>query len=212
MTEFESPLGRQSFKSGQRRVFTVNDPNQEQLRHNLNVRSEHFQQVEQEQPLMELTREEAERFEAARSEAYRSRNVVSQNARERIEFLTGIGRIKSNFELEGKMFCLQSLKSGEFEDVLEAMLQLGDTTQGKYNFEIRRQILARSLVSVDGLLIEEIIGSDELEAKLDLIRHLDENLVSFMYLHYEKEIAEKSKKYLIKNQQDVEEVVEAIKK
>ena len=61
--------------------------------------------------------------------------------------------------------------------------------------------------------VEELIGSDDINQKLELIRSLDEILVAYMYKHYEEYILKVSKnKYAIKTEKDVEEVVEAVKK
>jgi hypothetical protein len=224
MTDIESPLGRKSFPGTQQqgRVLTVDDPTVgggPSPRHNLNIRPEHFRQAQpqqqqpQRQPLRELSSEEIAGYEKAREEAYRQQNVVSKTARERIEYLTGIGRIKTNFEMDGISFHLQSLKSGELESVLDTIISQGETNEAKFNFEIRRQTLARSLTAVDDMSVEELIGSNTIEDKLELIKSLDENLVDYMYKHYEEYILKVSRtKYAINTDKDVAEVVEAVKK
>ncbi|KKN61314.1 hypothetical protein LCGC14_0523050 [marine sediment metagenome] len=214
MTDIESPLGKKSFPSNpqQGRMLTVDDPTAGR-RHNLNIRPEHFSQEQQRQPLRELTNEEIAEFERAKAESQRNQNAISKTARERIEFLTGIGRIKTDFEMDGVTFHLQSLKDGELENVLDTMISMGDTNEAKFNFELRRQTLARSLASVDNMPIEELISSNDIDHKLDLIRAFDENLVDYMYKHYEEHILKASRnKYAIKTEKDVKEVVEAVKK
>jgi hypothetical protein len=201
MTDIESQLGKKSFPSnpGQNRVLTVDDPT--------------AAPAPQRQPLRELTPEEVAEVERARAEAQRERNVVSKTVRERIEFLAGIGRIKTDFKMDGVTFHLQSLKDGELEDILDVMIAMGETNEAKFNFEIRRQTMARSLASIDGMSVEELIGSDAIESKLELIKSLDENLIDYMHKHYEEHVLKVSReKYAIKTQEDVEEVVEAVKK
>jgi len=219
MTDIESPLGKKSFPSPQRqgRVYTVDDPTADGGSPAHNIRPEHFRRVPEppqaRMPLRELTSEEMEEFERAREEAMRSCDTISKSARERIEFLTGIGRIKTSFTVDGITFHLQSLKSGELEDVLDTMIKLGETNEAKFTFELRRQTLARSLCAVDEMSIDELIGSNNIEDKIHLIRSLDENLVDYMYKNYEEYIQKVSKnKYAIKTEKDVEEVVEAVKK
>jgi len=208
MTEIESSLGRKTFPSSQnqRAVYTVDDPtdmNTPQGRLNQamgNVRRE-------------LTDEEIAQFEQAKRVAAQAQQSVSHSVRERVEFLTGIGRIKTTFEMDGVKFHLQSLKSGELEEVLDLMMKLGDINEAKFTFEIRRNTLARSLYSIDNMTIAEVIGSKDMNDKLELVKSLDENLVSNMYKHYEQNIVQASRdKYAVKTDQDVEEVTEAVKK
>ena len=202
MTEIESPLGRTSFSSKQGRVFTVDDPTDSEV---LPVKSK--------RPIRELTDEEMAELDRIRAETRQTQNVVSKNARERIEFLAGIGRIQTDFVMDGVTFHLQSLKSGELEDVLDAMMSSGIKNDAKFNFELRRHTLARSLVSIDNMLIKEIISSDDIGHKLDLLKSLDENLIDYMYKHYEEHILKVSKnKYAIKTDVDVKEVVDTVKK
>lgn len=198
MTELESALGRRSFAlSQENRVLTVDDPTNARPR----------------EPLKELSVEEIAEFERARDSAKRNVSSITSTARERIEFLTGIGRIKANFTMDNICFHLQSLKSGELEEVLDTMIKMGETNEAKFNFELRRQTLARSLASVDSMSLSELIGSDDLEDKLMFIRSLDENLVDIMYKHYELNILKVSKeRYAINTDKDIEEVVDGVKK
>jgi hypothetical protein len=198
MTDIESPLGRKSFASAQNRVLTVDDPTEAQP---------------ERRAIRELTDEEMAELARIRTESKRTQNVVSQNARERIEFLAGIGRIQTDFKMDGVTFHLQSLKSGELEDVLDTMMSSGIKNDAKFNFELRRHTLARSLVSIDNMAIQDILGSDNIADKLNLLKSLDENLIDYMYKHYEEHILKVSKtKYAIKTDEDVKEVVETVKK
>lgn len=217
MSEIESPLGKQSFPGNpqQGRMLTVDDPTAGgSPSHNLNIRPEHFRQAQpQRQPLRQLTQEEIAGYEQAKAEAHRNQDVVSKTSRERIEYLTGIGRIKTDFEMDGVVFYLQSLKDGQLEDVLNIMIDMAEVNQGKFNFELRRQTLARALYAVDGMPIADLIGSSEMDNKLGFIRELDGNLIDFMYKHYEENVLKVSKtKYAIKNEKDIKEVVETVKK
>lgn len=221
MTDIESPLGKSSFPGNpqQGRMLTVDDPTAGGVspQHNLNIRPEHFRQQDQDQPqqapLRQLTPDEIAGYEQARAQAHRSQDIVDKTSRERIEYLSGIGRIKTDFEMDGVVFKLQSLKDGQLEDVLDVMLTMTELPQTKFNFALRRQTLARALAAVDNMPIRDIIGSDDVESKLEFLRELDENLINMMYKHYEENVLKVSKdKYAIKTEEDVVEVVEAVKK
>jgi hypothetical protein len=79
-------------------------------------------------------------------------------------------------------------------------------------FEIRRQLLARSLVQVAGLDVAQFVGSNELGARLELIDDLDEALLNRLYDEYLEMVRESREKYTIKSEQDAKEVVEDLKK
>jgi hypothetical protein len=218
MTEIESPLGKASFaapQQGQNRVYTVDDQSEQQAHPAYQRRS--APQQHQAQQVANLTRpltpEELEEVTRKRAEAQQAKTRVSRTARDRIEFLTQIGRIRSEFEMDGVKFGLQSLKSRELEEIHDLMVSLGSTTESKLNLEVRKHVLARSLYAIDDIPVRDIIGSDELEAKLELIMTLDENLVDYMNKFYEEKIMKVGRdKYAIKSQEDMEELVEDVKK
>lgn len=221
MTEVESPLGKASFadpQPGQNRVLTVDDQSEMQAHPAYHRRpTPQTHQAQQAQQIANLTRpltpEEMEEITRQRAEAQQVKSRVSQTARDRIEFLTQIGRIRNDFEIDGVKFSFQSLKSRELEEIHDLMVSLGTTTESKLNLEVRKHVLARSLYAVDDIPVKDIIGTDELEAKLDLIMTLDENLVDYMNKFYEEKIMKVGRdKYAIKSQEDMEELVDDVKK
>jgi hypothetical protein len=221
MTEVESPLGKASFtdpQQRQNRVLTVDDQSDMQAHPAYHRRpGPQTHQEQQAQQIANLTRpltpEEMEEITRKRAEAQHAKSRVSQTARDRIEFLTQIGRIRNEFEVDGVKFSFQSLKSRELEEIHDLMVSLGSTTESKLNLEVRKHVLARSLYAIDDIPVSDIIGTDELEAKLELIMTLDENLVDYMNKFYEEKIMKVGRdKYAIKSQEDMEELVEDVKK
>lgn len=214
MSEINDPLGRSSFSHGSRRVMTVDDPSQEQAHPSYQSQAVPSPSQMQQQPHY-LSPEERQELQQRRQQANKQ---VSSTVRQRIEYLSGIGRIRDEFEMEGPdgvnvKFHLQSLKSRELDDVHDFMVSLGkEITTTKFNFEVRKQILARSLWAVDEISIENVIGSDTMEDRLYFIDSLDENLVSYMFEFYEKNIMRKGKKFAVKDEEDAKEVHEDIKK
>ncbi len=206
MTEIESPLGKQSYGSASPRVLKVDDPTMNQ--------SYQGQLPQQTQQPRELTESELRGLEQQRVQAHMMRERVSPQAKSRLEYLAGIGRIRDDFEVDGVKFSLQSLKSGALEEILDAAINLGENiSAGKFNLEIRKQTLARSLYAIDNLPIEEVIGSNNFKDKLLLIEEFDENIVELMHKKYQKNIINvANKKFAIKDEKDAQEVIEDIKK
>lgn len=234
MVDIESSLGRRSFaESSQKRVLTVDDPTQP--RHNLRVTPEElqaqggfqrglpremFENVPQMQPQQQqmrqmprdLTEDEIAELNIRRQEALMSSGVTKQ-ARERFEYLTGKCRVEADLEVDGNTFHFQSLKSGELEEIFEVMLSTNLKSEHQIKYELRRQVLARSLIGIDNMSLHQAIGSSTIEENIDFIRNLDENLVTVMYRFYENNIVKVSKeKYDIKNEEDAREVAETVKK
>jgi hypothetical protein len=79
-------------------------------------------------------------------------------------------------------------------------------------FEIRRQLLAHSLTFVAGLDIVQFVGTNDFEAKLELIDSLDEALLNRLYDEYLVMVKEAREKYTIKDEADAKEIVEELKK
>lgn len=107
-------------------------------------------------------------------------------------------------------FTLQSLKSSEAREAFIEVSKLNSTIET--TFEIRRQFLARSIVSVAETNINEFLASNSFEDKLAFIDQLDEAFLSRLYEEYMLLVEECKSKYLIKNDQDAKEVVEDLKK
>jgi len=229
MTEFKSPLGNHTFSTepGQR-VLTVDDPtqqpgvhpayNQEQPQHyNRRV----LPSEENEQSLKNLQRElTPEEIEELKRQRQAKASTVPKGVKERIAYLTGIGRIRDSVKVEDENgreveFSLQSLKDGELEEISEVMnlLSQREMSDAKKTLELRRQILARSLWAIDGIKVGDLINSNEVSDRVSLIRNLDENLVALLQSFYEQKIMKKGRKtYAIKSEEDLEALNENLKK
>ena len=213
MTDIDSPLGRQSFsdRGNQSNVYTVDDPTQTSAEYNRS--SEHFQQQDQNrQPLRPISDEEMKNYERVKEAAYKQRDMLSETQKKRFEYLAGIGRVEAYLEMGGSKFEMRSLTDGELEDVINVMMTMADKHEASFTLEIRRQTLARSLFRIDGISINEIIGSNKIEDRINLIKQLDDVLVSALYKKYESDILAKTKEYAIKNDADVKEIVDTVKK
>lgn len=157
----------------------------------------------------DLEREIAAAREA--KEAKRTgRERLSDGARRRIEMLVGMTRGSRSADLDGNVFILQTLKSKEMREAITAAAEFDGTVQSP--FEIRRQLLARSLTQVADVDIEQFIGSVSLEAKLEFIDELGESLLNRLYDEYLIMVKETREKYAVKDIDAAKEIAEDLKK
>lgn len=150
-----------------------------------------------------------EEFKVAR-EAKQGKQRISEGARHRIEMLVGMTRTMREVVLGENTFVLQSLKSKETRESLLVASTFDGTIQ--VSWEVRKQYLARSLIKVAGIDINQFVGSDLLEARLEFIDNLDEALLERLYNEYLLLTKDAKEKYAIKTEKDAEEVAEDLKK
>ena len=212
MAEIESPLGKTSSgptRSG--RVLTVEDesgmPENEGPGFSRSVtgyqRNAEFQN----------SQDDFKAFEGRRKEAMMAKKRVSPEAKERIMFLSELGRIVKSVTVEDIEFTFQSLKGSEQNEVYEALSSFKEISALRMQYEIRFHTLARALTHIQGKEFSAVIESDDIEDKLDVIRELDENVSDFIYKWYQKEVVNLGQeKYAVNTPEDAEEVVDAIKK
>jgi hypothetical protein len=199
MAEFDSPLGRKQFATQSRKVFNVEDTN--------SAEKNFMPELEVGVPI-ELTPAQFQEMQQRRNSFKQTQSRPTSESRQRIELLTGIGRLTKEVTIEGHLFTLQSLKSKEMRETIRAVSQASDGPDSI--FEMRAQILARSIVKIDNHPVAVVLGSDSVEARLSFIDDSEEQVVNQLYSAY----TEMTKKVdlAVKNDADVQEVVEEIKK
>jgi hypothetical protein len=187
MSEINSPLGRRSIASTPRKILTVPDESQPLLE------EEKIQQVQQQ-----------------RRELLEASKRPSAGARERIQFLTGLGRSEKVVYVGGCTFTLQSLKSAQIREVLKqtSMQQIGTDV----GFAAREFTLAFSLKEIDGTAIALAIGDDSIEGRLKVLDEMDEELIDFLYKNYLEMMSEHKKKFVVETVAEAKEVAEELKK
>jgi len=230
MAEIESALGKTS--SGPRgggrelhsnRVLTVEDrsefPEEGSFEHNPTYRAQSMQRqgdalgYNRVDPRERMNEDELKEFEERRAEAVRKQKSISPEAKSRIEFLLGLGKIVDSITVEEIEFTFQSLTGDEQNEVFEVLAGFNQLSALRMQYEVRFHTLARALTHIQGKPFEAVIESDEIEDKLEVIRGMDENLSDHLYKWYQKNIVKLGQdKYAINTEEDVEEVVEAIKK
>lgn len=214
---FDSEIGGRSFEGSSLKEFDVPDesgyqepkPVMQQLDENgirefqkrMNQINNGFSQDD-----MEFEKE----VRAAREAKKTGKERLNDGAKRRIEMLIGMTRLTREVDIDGNTYLLRTLKSKDMRAALFAASEYDGTIQSPY--EIRKQLLGRSLIQVAGIDIEQFIGSDQLEHKFLFIDELDESLLTRLYDEYVILAKESKEKYTIKNQDEMNEVAEDLKK
>lgn len=200
MAHFDSPIGSKSIKSPQLREFEISDetgyeplPQVPQIPQNFSQIS----QVEQE-------------IRDAREYRRTGKERLNEGAKKRIEMLLGMTRSVKDININNTNFSLRSLKSKEISEAYMTASKFDGTVQSP--FEIRRQLLARSLTKIADVSFEQFIGSNDLNDKLLFMDEMDHELLNRLYDEYLQLVEEVKEKYAIKNEADAAEVVADLKK
>lgn len=127
----------------------------------------------------------------------------------RINFLAGIGRLKKDVDVEGTVFSIRTLNAKEQR---AALLAAANVPAIETLFEGRAQQLARAIYAIDGVLIEEILGTSDVSTISHLLDEMDDNTLNYLYNHYSLLNEEANKKYAIKSPEDAKEVLDNVKK
>lgn len=135
---------------------------------------------------------------------------LSPGAKKRIEMLIGMTRSTRNADINGTEYTLQTLKSGEMRSALFEASQFDGSLEGPY--EVRKQLLSRSLTHIAGVEIVQFIGSESLEMKLMFLDEMDELLINRLYEEYLGLVKEAKDKFSVKTEVEVKEVIEDLKK
>jgi hypothetical protein len=225
MGNFKSPLGNKQFADQPMREFDVPDEsygdaqsmrqrqsfsdNQKPPTDYINSAMAFQQRMQDEAPeddSIEVERQIKEAREARRT----GKERLNDGAKRRIEMLVGLTRSTREVDLEGNVFVLQTLSSKEMREAFMIASEYDNTVQSP--FEIRRQLLSRSLTQVANVDIEQFVGSRNLESKLELIDKLDEALLNRLFDEYQLLVNDSRKKFQIKTSEDAKEVAEDLKK
>ena len=200
MSSIDSPLGKKKFTSTQElKQFEVPDEEFDEEVVNPNSKKR-FQ--EEENFIKEM--QEAKRNKILGKER------MSDGAKRRIEILCGLTREYRDVVLSNEVFFkLKTLKSKETRDATNAAISLDGIDS---NFELRRQLLARSICEVSGNEFNLFLSSDSLEDKLNFVDELDEQITQRLYSEYIKLNNESTEKYSLKTDADVKDMVDNLKK
>ncbi len=226
MASYDSPIGGKRLPSQQLREFDIPDGDEQvppQVVHNAKQRlgghspqmpdlsaafafSDRLGENDDKDQLADVEMQ----MKAARDAKRSGKTRLNEGAKRRIEMLVGMTRTTRSFLIGGNEFALQTLNSKEMRSAIMEASNFDGTVQSP--FEIRRQLLARSITMVAGLEVNQFVASDLLEARLEMIDSLDEALLNRLYDEYLAMVTESRDKYTIKTEAEAEELAEELKK
>ena len=225
MAGFESPIGKRQIQSSGMKEFTVPDetvppPPQRQARtyeasapifDDAEMRDfqARMQQPQQQVQMREIGETERQIMEAKRLKR-EGKERLSEGARRRVEMLINMSRMTRDVVIEGNLYRLQSLASKELREVMIATAEFDGSVQ--MVFENRKQILARSLIVVAGVDFGQFLNSTDIKDRIDIIEELDHALLVRLFNEYVILAQEVQDKYTLKTEQEVQEVLEDLKK
>ena len=201
MSDIKSPLGTRTFNSNQgMRQFEVPDYGNQPMQH-----ADNMQQFDN-------SPESIAEFEKRVSEAKKEKRTggrLSAAAKNRVEMLCVMSRMTREVVIDDNSYMLRTLKSKELKEVVSAIINL---TGPDVAFETRKNFLARSIFQISGNDIDTFLGDDSLEAKFEFLDCLEESVITRLYGEYTVLADDSDKKYSIKKESDVKEVIEDLKK
>ena len=209
MSEINSPLGKKTFNTQGRKILSVSDESEDFDTKPL-PQSYMPPQMQQQPQEVKLTPEQFNAMQARKNEIRMAQKRPSSEARQRIEVLTGIGRLTIDTTIEGYKFTLQSLKSREMREIIKVVAQIETPADAMY--EMRAQTLARSLVKIDDQPVELVLGVDGIDGVVEFINDSEEHIVNKLYSAYTDMTKANENKFSVADAKDAQEVTEEIKK
>lgn len=191
MPGYDSPLGSKNFNSNSKM-------------RELDIPDESMQ--EDKEDISEIEKRIREEREVKRTGKIR----LNEGAKKRIEFLIGMLRTTRNVLINNEKYILQSLKDSEKREAIMEVAKYDGTVQA--TFEMRKQLLARSLVMIAGVDVSAFLGTNDFSAKLEFIDQLDSAFISRLYTEYLLLQEEAKRKYDINSDEEAKEVIEDLKK
>jgi len=226
MPSFDSPIGKKNFAGPNLKTFDVpddsgyNEPSHQEpvVRRrqmpNVNVDAiRDFQAQMQQQEMPSYDRDPADvekEIRQAKADRKAGRERLNDGAKRRLEMLLGMTRSTREVDIMGHKFVFQTIPSKEMREAIMEAAMFDGTVQSP--FEIRRQLLSRSLVVIAGVDAAQFVGSNDLNAKLALIDELDESLLNRLYDEYLTLARDAEQKYAVKSVEEVKGIVEDLKK
>lgn len=153
---------------------------------------------------------EMKQAKAAQQAAKQGKERLNDGARRRIEMLVGMTQSAREVVIGENTFVLRTLRAKEMREAMMVASEFDGTIQSP--FEIRRQLLGRSLKQVAGVDIEQFVGSSALEARMSFVDEQDDTLLNRLYEEYLTLVREAKDKYAIKTEEEAKEVITDLKK
>lgn len=136
---------------------------------------------------------------------------ITDHGKRRIEMLADIGRLTRDVKVGETTFSLRTLKARESREATMDTLAV-IKYDAEASFESRKQQLIRSIYRIDDVDINEFLGSDDVDSKLELIDSLEEVVVARLWDEFAAMRDEAKTKYGITSNKTIEEVAADLKK
>lgn len=204
----QNPIQKKNYSFGSGaplREFNVSDPSINQ-----NAAMPDFPNAHPSSGQISMSPEESAAYMKYRQEKLNNKNQISAASKSRSEILANIGRLSKDVVLDGVKFSIRTLKNKETQDATMAGLQF--TTNIEIMYEARKQFLARSIYKIDDVDFDIVLGSHDLEKKMEEIDTWEEVLVAKLYDEFDSLREEVKTKYFPKTDAELKEVAEEIKK
>jgi hypothetical protein len=225
MAGYDSPIGKKQYQGQPFKQVTIPDesaPPPQQMRPQdqpaprfdpevLREFQSRMNMMPPEVPSMTESQAQMEQqFREAREAKITGRERLNDGAKRRIEILLGMTRHTRTFLIGANSFTLQTLRSRELREAVMAATLFDGSVQSP--FEIRKQLLARSLIQIAGADADQFFGSSDMEVKLSAIDEFDHYLLTKLYDEYLAMVKEAQQKYSASTNEQAQEVVEDLKK
>lgn len=228
MTTFESPLGKKRVPSKPMKEFDIPDDSDNGNGPQFNVDAaisqpgmkkldmneiHAFQQKLSGQQSSFQPQDETvieQEIKQAREMKRTGKQRLTESAKRRLESLLGMVRETHQVPIGNVLFTLQTLTGKETREAIKATYNYDGTVEGP--FEMRNQLLARSITSIGGLDFDQFVGSDNIEIKLLFVEELDDIVLNALYDGYLIMTKKAKEKYSINSDTQVQEVISDIKK
>jgi hypothetical protein len=159
---------------------------------------------------MQKTEREFQEARKERAAKLAGKERMPEGAKKRLMYLLEQSVETRTVSILDTEYVFQTLCSKEQREVAMELIPYDGSIQQL--FEARRQLIARSLKKIGGISFEDFIGSKTLEAKLDFLDQLPENILNRLFAEYNTMRERADEKYAIKTSSDVEEIVADLKK
>ena len=191
MSEFQKPNKNQQIHQQLRQFSAVGDDESSQFDGN-----------------RELSSDEEELIKQARKEKLSP--PITQPAKTRLEYLSDIGKMTKDVVIGGITFTLRTLKSREQKQVYLTIVDVTNKIDEAYN--IKLYSLAYSLIKIDGQDVNFMVKINSLNDKINMLEELEETVIDELYNAYVELKETSDKQFSIKNEKDMKEVTEDLKK
>lgn len=135
---------------------------------------------------------------------------LSNFSRKRLDILIGMSKLNREVIIDDVAIELQSLSSKDLREAYVITSKFNETVE--FSYELRRQILSRSIIKIAGIDIYDFIGDYNYDTVLELVDNLGDSFLNRLFEEYQILNKEVNSKYTIKNEKEMKEVVEDLKK